>query len=64
MMAPVSLKGPFNNVSTILKAHHDKYKRAYPMRPVANNAIEIIGCHAEGEVGDVIVGGADLRPTA
>ena len=29
-----------------------------------SGAIEIVGCHAEGEVGDVIVGGVDLPPGA
>lgn len=27
------------------------------------NDVEIVGCHAEGEVGDVIIGG-DSRPVA
>lgn len=32
------------------------------MQPISNNAVEIIGCHAEGEVGDVIVGGVEPPP--
>ena len=26
------------------------------------NAVELVGCHAEGEVGDVIIGGAEPPP--
>ena len=26
------------------------------------NAVEIVGCHAEGEVGDVIIGGVEPPP--
>ena len=32
------------------------------MNPGADKPVEIVGCHAEGEVGDVIVGGIDLSP--
>jgi proline racemase len=32
------------------------------MNPGLENAVEIIGCHAEGEVGDVIVGGVEPPP--
>lgn len=32
------------------------------MRPTTMNAIEVIGCHAEGEVGDVIISGVEPPP--
>ena len=32
------------------------------MNPGADTPVEIVGCHAEGEVGDVIVGGIDPPP--
>jgi proline racemase len=32
------------------------------MKPGTNGAIEIVGCHAEGEVGDVIIGGVEPPP--
>jgi proline racemase len=32
------------------------------MRPLVNDPIEIIGCHAEGEVGDVIIAGVEPPP--
>lgn len=35
-----------------------------PGKPVAGRAVEIVGCHAEGEVGDVIVGGIEPPPGA
>lgn len=32
------------------------------MKPGLESAVEIIGCHAEGEVGDVIIGGVEPPP--
>ena len=32
------------------------------MYPGSKNAIEIVGCHAEGEVGDVIIKGVGAIP--
>ena len=32
------------------------------MRPITDGAIEVIGCHAEGEVGDVIISGVEPPP--
>ena len=34
------------------------------MTPGLDRALEIVGCHAEGEVGDVIIGGIDPPPGA